>query len=370
MKTSAILLLSNAANMMSAIFIPVFAEGVGATSAEIGIIGAVYGGAIFISSYLFGRASDMEGRLRFLNTGLLLSTLAFFLQTLARDPLELMIIRAFAGLCIGIYTAPLIAYEFEAGGRLGTFSAYGSLGWALGSILAGIIAQLGSMYSSRHPLLPFYGVFLLGGAFYLVSFLISLGLQEVKIRPVRTPLLPWGLIKRNRHIYLPMLLRHTGAFSIWVIFPLFLSTLGANMFWIGVIYFVNTGSQFLVMRRLDFADDRRLYTAGLSLSALVFFSYTLPGNYLLIMPFQFLLAVSFSLLYVGGLRYLTRTNEEKAATIGLMSSVTSISMAIGPLFGGLVAGSFGFDGVMYFASSLTLAGLMVYLLTRPGKGSP
>jgi MFS family permease len=370
MKTKSILLLSNASNMMSTIFIPVFAVGIGASTREIGIIGAGYGLAIFVSSYLFGRASDIHGRRAFLVPGLFLSTLAFFLQILARGPLELIVIRTLAGFCIGIFTAPLIAYEFEKGGRLGTFSSYGSLGWALGSILAGVIAQHGEMYSRQNPLLPFWEVFFLAGFFYLVSFLISLGLPDVEAHPVKTPLFPKEILGRNLHIYLPLVLRVTGAFSIWIIFPIFLTGLGASKLWIGILYFANTSTQFFIMRRLDFANESRLYAGGLLFSGVVFFAYTLPENFLYLIPLQLLLAITWSWMYVGGLRYLTENNEEKAASIGLMNSLTSISMAVGPLLGGFIAGGFGFDAVMYFASALSLLGLLIFLITRPRTRSP
>ncbi|NOZ77117.1 MAG: MFS transporter, partial [Euryarchaeota archaeon] len=365
MKASTILFLSNTAIMMSAIFIPVFAQGIGADTAEIGVIGFVYGASIFLSSYLFGRASDIRGRRGFLRAGLLLTALAFLFQSLAGSPLELALIRAFAGFCIGIYTAPLIAYAFEAGGRLGTFSSYGSLGWALGSILGGVIAQLGEGYWAGDPLAPYLGVFILSGLLYLVSFSISTSLPEVEMRPVTTPLFPRELLGRNLHIYVPLLLRVTGAFSIWIIFPLFLMELGASKMWIGIIYFANAGTQFFVMRRLDFANATRLYAGGLLFSAVVFFAYTLPGTFLYIIPLQFLLALTWSWMYVGGLRYLTENNEEKAASIGLMNSMMSISMGVGPLLGGFIAGGFGFHGVMYFASGLSLLGLLIFLATRP-----
>jgi MFS family permease len=359
MRPNIIQFLANASIMMSAIFIPNFADELGATEAEIGLIGGAYGFAIFFSSYIFGRASDMRDRRSFLTIGLFFSTITFFLQIFARDALSLMVIRALAGFSIGIFTAPLVAYVFEAGGRLGTFSAYGSLGWAIGSVLAGVIAQHGETLTHISRLLPYWEVFFLSSMFFLISLYISLTLPEVVMKRVQVPLFPIDLIRRNAFVYLPAFLRHTGAFSIWIIFPLFLVELGASKFWIGIIYFFNAGTQFLIMRHLDLRNDVVMIKMGLALSAMVFFSYTLAGNFYHVMPIQVLLALSFSFLYVGSLLYLTRTNEEKATSVGILNSVTNIAVAVGPIFGGVVSQAWGFHAVMYFAAALAFLGMII-----------
>lgn len=85
MKPNVIVMLSNLALSASFLFIPILAEELGASKAQIGVIGATYGFAVFASSYLFGRASDVYGRRFFIHLGLGVSTLTFFLQVLA-DP--------------------------------------------------------------------------------------------------------------------------------------------------------------------------------------------------------------------------------------------------------------------------------------------
>jgi MFS family permease len=276
-----------------------------------------------------------------------------------------MAIRAIAGFSVGIYLAPLVAYTFESGGRLGAFSSYGSLGWAAGSILAGGIAQLGESLSYINKLLPYWEVFILSSIFFFVSLLISLDLPEVTIRRVHVPLFPADLIRKNAHIYFPSLLRHLGAFSIWIVFPLYLTELGANKMWIGIIYFLNTGTQFIVMRHLDLRDDVMMIKLGLALSAVVFFSYSIARNFYHVIPIQIMLALSYSFLYVGSLLFLTRTNIEKATSVGILNSFTSISVSIGPIFGGFVSQLWGFDSLMYFASFLALLGLISHLLFSP-----
>jgi len=363
MKAGAILLLGYASAMMSAIFMPNYSQALGASSFEVGVIGTAYGVALLLSSYLFGRASDISGRRGFVLLGLALAAVAHAAQILAFDPLSLMLIRAFAGFAMGIFTPPLIAYTHDAGEKLGNLAAFGSLGWALGSLLAGIVAGAGEHYFAQ-PLMPYWLVFALCSAFFLVSLGIALTLPEVASPRIEVPLFPLDLIRRNYHIYLPNLLRHTGAFAIWIIFPLYLAQLGASKLWIGVIYFANTFSQFFIMRRLNLASPARLVVLGTALSMVVFFSYALVDSYMMVLPIQLFLALSYSLLYVGSLRYLTENNPETATSVGMLGSFISVSMALGPLLGGAISHAYGYEASMYFASGITFVALLINLSKR------
>ncbi|RLG57841.1 MAG: MFS transporter [Candidatus Hydrothermarchaeota archaeon] len=357
---SLIQFLASTSSMMCAVFIPNYAFALGASRAEIGSIGFAYGMAFFISSYIFGRAADIRDRRLFLNIGLLCSAITFFLQILATSSLSLLLVRALVGFSFGIFFSPLIAYTHEIGGKMGEFSSYGALGWAFGGILAGAIAQIGEAIT-KHELLPYWSVFALSSLFFLISFYLSLRLPKVEMIRVEVPLFPVEIIRRNLWVYISAFLRHTGAFAVWIIFPLYLAELGANKFWIGFMYFANAFTQFLVMRRLDYRDEIKLIRLGLVISSLVFFAYTLARVYYHIIPIQFFLALSFSCLHVGCLIYLTERNTEKATSVGILNSTWSISMAVGPLIGGGLSQLYGFHASMYFASLLTLVALMISL---------
>ncbi len=357
---SLIQFLASASAMMCAVFIPNYAFALGASRAEIGIIGFAYGIAFFISSYIFGRAADIRDRRLFLNIGLLCSAITFFLQIFATSAFTLLLVRALVGFSFGIFMSPLIAYAHEIGGKMGEFSSYGALGWALGGILAGAIAQIGEAIT-KHELVPYWSVFALSSLFFLISFYLSLRLPKVEMIKVEVPLFPVKIIRKNLWVYSSAFLRNTGASAIWIIFPLYLSKLGANKFWIGFIYFTNAFTQFLIMRRLDYRDEIKLIRLGLVISSLVFFAYTLARVYYHIIPIQFFLALSFSCLQVGCLIYLTERNIEKSTSVGILNSTWSISMAIGPLIGGALSQLYGFHASMYFASLLTLVALMISL---------
>jgi DHA1 family quinolone resistance protein-like MFS transporter len=115
------------------------------------------------------------------------------------------------------------------------------------------------------------------------------------------------------------------------------------------------------MRKLDFARETALIKTGLLLSTAVFFFYTLAPDYRWVIPLQIMLAFSYSFLYVGDLLYLTKRNEEKAVSVGILNSILGVCIGLGPLFGGVISQLWSFEWVMYSASLLSFLGFLVML---------
>ena len=179
------------------------------------------------------------------------------------------------------------------------------------------------------------------------------------------PFFPKSVIKKNWHLYLSYFMRHTGANCIWIIHPLYIIHLGGDKFWVGAIYTVNTASQFFVMRFVDRFRGKILINAGLILSSITFFVFTLAQNFCQLLPMQVLLACSWSCLYVGSLLYLMRRNVEKATCTGMLDSVISLAAVAGALIGGIISELFDFRATMYVAAALAATG---FCLFRIGVG--
>lgn len=345
---SIIQFLTNAGLFASTVFIPVLARELGATRGEIGIIVAAYGLAVFVSSYIFGRLSDINGRRRYLLLGLALSAFSAILQIFARTPLELGIVRFTLGFTAGIFPPALLAYAYDSHKKMGRFSSYGSLGWGAGVMIAGLLGI-------------YYRIFLFTSILLFVSFFIALHLQFTEAKPIRVPLFPLSLIKKNAGVYMSMIIRHSSANMIWVTYPIFIESLGADHLWIGIIYGINPVVQFFAMGYIERYREEHLIYAGLLLSSLTFISFTLARTPYELIPSQFLLGVSWSCLYVGSLKRVLKKNEEKATATGLLSSAISISMIAGSLLGGIFSQLWGFHGPMYIAGAITFLALLYAL---------
>ena len=361
MKSNLIRLLTFAAILTSFTYVTIFARNLGISDINIGILVALYSTSIFFSSYIFGRASDRYGRRLFVSVGILVSVIAFFLQIFAYDYVSLLLIRILVVFCIGIFPSALVAYVYELKRNLGKFASFGSLGWCVGFIIAGIIATYFTIN----------GVFILSSLLSLIAFLISLKLEPVKHKTLKIPFFPIKLIRKNLSVYLPILIRHSGAFMIWTFWPLYLQSLGADLFWVGIIQSINSFTQFIVMYTVtDRIKSIKLIKAGTILSGITFFTFALAVNFWYILPTQVLLGLSWAFMYVGALRYVTEKNVEKATVNGMLDSVLNLSSIIGPLLATFVISFVGdYRTTMYIASLLAFISFFVFRVLEYSRKS-
>lgn len=337
--------------MSSHMFIPLLSTELGASSFQVGLVGAAFGFAYLISSLFFGWKSDLLGRLRFIRFGLAASSIAFLAQTLSFSLPALLLIRALVGFSLGISTAALIAYIYDSHGNMGRFSSYGSLGWIGGAAAAA-------------TLLSYNNLFIFSSLLCLAAFIVSLLMREtVSFEPRNIPR-PLTVARRNRGVLLAFFLRHLGATATWVILPLFFETLGASKTWIGLLWIINFAFQFVAMRFVERFPEKTVFLIGQVISVVVFLGYALANHYLQVIPLQVLLGFSWAFLYVGSLLIILRSGEEHGTASGVFSSAINLSGAVGPLLGGLISQFFGYRAVMLFAAAITLVGFLTSLCRR------
>jgi MFS family permease len=338
---------SNTAYETSNIYLALYARSMGSSNLQVGYIAAGMGIALLASSFIFGRLSDIHGRVKFIRAGLGLTSLSYILQLLAYDPWTLLAARSFFGFCVGINISVIMAYTYEQQNHIGSFISYGALGWLVGAMLAAIVKD-------------FENLFIISAASALVPFLISFLLKEDReaATPVRVAAFPVRLIRENYKIYLAFFLRQLGGTAIWTIWPLYLSGIGASKLWISVMDATNMVGQFVAMRAVERFDPARTFQVGLIISVIVFAVYGPANHYLQVLPVQLLLAVGYSALFIGALNYLMRRHRERGTIAGLMNSTMSLSGSLGPFLGGVVSQVWGYAEVMYVGAGLTLLGLL------------
>jgi MFS family permease len=348
-KPPAIQLLANAGVFASIFFLPVFARDIGVNEFQLGVVVALFSVATLVSNYVFGRWADVHGRRRILQAGLLLSAAASITQVLANDVLTLAATRILVGLAVGVFPSAMYAYVYDSRQKIGKFASFGAIGWGVGSALAGYLAL-------------FWAIFLLSSVFLFMAFLIALFLTPIPEVKLKVPFFPKAVIKRNLSVYVAVLVRHTGAHAIWVIFPLFLLDLNMDLFAVGMLYAVNTGTQFVIMwGAADKFDSRKLISFGLLLSAITFVTFTFARNFNEMFPTQIILGVSWATMYVGSLKFVMERNVERATSTGLLNSVMSICAIIGPLIGGTTVGlalSLGVDQLSAYRWTMYVAAVM------------
>ncbi|MBC7106768.1 MAG: MFS transporter [Firmicutes bacterium] len=341
-----------AASFSSLIFVPVLCRDLGASPWGIGVIGAVYGAAYWISSLYFGWRSDVSGRVGFIRLGIICGTVAFTGQLFAGDLVSLAVWRGLVGLALGMTTAALVALAYETGIPMGTFSSYGSLGWVAGAA-AGAVLQ------------DYRRLFLLSAFLGGLALILSAGLREAAPASRRPPPRPGEVMKRQARVYAAVFLRHLGAGGVWVLLPLYFAELGASAAWIGVLWALNFAGQVPGMRLAGRFDAARAFRFGLIGSSAVFAGYALARDYTQLIPAQALLAAAWSGLYVGALLLVLRAGEERGTAGGGLVAILNLCEAVGPLWGGAVAEVWGYRTVMGAAAALCLAGYLAYVVPRP-----
>jgi MFS family permease len=340
----------------SSIFQSLYADSLDASKFQVGLIGSSYGIAYFASSFIFGRQSDRRGRLTFIRLGLALGAAAYVLQIAAINPVTLLAIRAVVGFCLGISSAAIMAYVYEAEGQVGRFASYGSLGWLFGCLAAAVAAAVtGATKSSA----TYYALFAVSGAASALAFLLSFSLKEERGKSLKVPLFPISLVRDNGRVYIPFFLRCLGSSAVWAIFPLFLVSIGTSKLWVALLDAINMGLQFVFMRYVERFKSGVVLAVGLVSSVIVFASYGFATHYLQLIPVEILLAVSWSCLWVGSLSFLMGQSVERGTAAGLLYSMTYLSAGLGPLIGGFVSETWSFRALMFVASGLTFLGLIL-----------
>ena len=347
-------IISYTAIMLSISYTPRIASQLGATFFQVALVYSMYNLAYFLSSMIFGRLADVHGRKRFIISGFVIASIVFMSQYFYRDYYSLLLLRIMAGFAAGIFPAAIVSMAHDTNLKMGKLSAYGALGWALGSYFAGLISLF----------FPFKVTYLFSSLIFLSGLLVVWKLPDTGVKIKNIPMLPKEVMFRNWAVYLSYIFRHSAATMIWAYWPLFIKSIGGNSFWQAATMGVNSTVQFFLMY---FYTDVRRYTQlillGLVLSSLTFLSYAFAINIWMIIPIQVLLATSWSFLYVGSLRYLTDRNPEKATATGLLNSSIGISAFLGPLIGGVFMHFFShYRSLMLFSFLLSSIAIVIFFI--------
>lgn len=146
--------------------IPFYAEEIGATPTQLGLLMAVYSLMQFIFAPMWGRISDRIGRKPVIMIGILGLSLSFFLMALSTELWMLFAARIIGGFLSSANMPTVMAYvaditsEEDRGKGMGIIGASVGLGFIFGPAIGGVFSQ--SSLST-----PFY----LAGATSLVTFL-------------------------------------------------------------------------------------------------------------------------------------------------------------------------------------------------------
>jgi DHA1 family multidrug resistance protein-like MFS transporter len=255
----------------------------------------------------------------------------------------------------------MVAYAYESGkgkSKVASVISFHALGWLAGITAAGI--------ANDEKL-----IFLISSGFFIIGFLISLKLPDLKTEKIIAKGTIKKIIVKNKFLFSSLLIRHIGAASAWTILPIMLMEyFGAELYQVSIVYVANTLTAFIIMNLMSNKIQIKNITKfkiGIGMTVFVFIGLSLITDWWLAMPFMAMVGCSWAFLFIGGNFHLMENNPKSTST-GIFSSTLSISTVIGPVIAGGIAFYFDYLTVMYFAVGVSLIAFVVS--TRIKKEMP
>jgi len=346
-------------------FLPIYANTMGASGLEIGLIQAAFN-ITGIGTLLFvGRLSDRYGRKFFLSGGLVVLAIAAFGMMTATNPTHLILWRFVQGLgasahlpiaqaCLGDITP-----KGSEGKWMGYFNAVLFAGLGAGPLLGGIVKDLFDMNMS---FLVMAGLNILG----LIATLIFLKEMPRKTATAgNTSLLALLNNRIMQGVFFYRLTLGIGTASLMTFIPLFADTrMGLSASLIGIVLATRTPAsviQSYTGRLADRWDRRSMIIWGGIVSIIATALVPLTAGF-------WMLLVVYIVILIGqafGIPAATTYVIHEGRRYGMGSSMTLFMLAMqigngtGPIALGGIADWFGIESVFYVAAVFTVLGVFL-----------
>ena len=348
---------------------PLYVESMGATATSLGIIFAGFSISRALVMPFAGRLSDRRGRKLILGIGLFAYALTSFAYVWADSVASLTIIRALQGISAGMILPIAQAYvgdispEGEEGKWMGYFNAAFTIGFGVGPLMGGTIAEHFGMN---------FAFFTMGGLNMLAFLMVTIYLPEISRKKIEAGTkaslkdISDSRIIRGIFGYRVAFAMGRGVFAAFL--PIYAGIhLGLSPSQVGILLAFNillmSVLQLYAGRVADKLDRKSMVVAGgvINIASLALIPFA--GNF-------WQLVVVCGLGGVGGAVSMPATSalvveEGRRLGMGLVMAVFgvafSIGMAVGPILGGMIVDSLNISAVFYFGALAGLLGAILFI---------
>lgn len=359
-------------------YLTLYYQSLGLSGLEIGLLSAVTPLIGWVAGPFWGAIADITHRhKRILILSFAATIVAVLLLSTARSYGWLILFVA----AYAFFNAPIIPLVDNSvvellGGRrqeYGRQRVWGTYGWGLASLTGGWMLQ-----RFGFPVI-FYGFAFLMGFGLLAAARFPVSEAPIAMKFSRNIL---QLLTNRRWLLFLALVMVLGAGMAMIgnYFSIYLTNLGAPIFWIGVAYTLATISEIpalfysnLLIRRFGLVGLLVIGGSAFGLRALAFSFATEPWQPLAL---QLAHGLTFALVLVAGVEYASQIAPPGlgATAQGLFSGVfNGLGYAIGGLVGGILLDKVGVQGMYRVAgvSALLAVGLflLVHLYQRRAEGA-
>jgi len=354
--------------------LPLFAQSLHATPAEIGWIVMASTIPGILISYPAGALSDYLGTRRLLLASLIVFATAPFLYLLVDTAVQLMAVRFYHGFATAIFGTVANAaiaerYAADRAARLSTYSSVTIVGRSIAPFLGGSLISLAS----------FHAVYLACALSGVLALGVGLLLRDHTPQPKKKRELPhfWAslaTVLRDRNIMLVSLTEAAqylvfGAIEAFL--ALYAASLGLPAWEIGVILGVQLVSivfaKPLMGKMSDRVGRRRVILPGLLIGAASVVLLPAASGFLALSVLSLVFGIGFATVISSTsalVADLTRDGRY-GSSMGVLRTVMDVGQSIGPVLTGWMVGSAGYASAFtLLAAILVGAAIMFGLLLR------
>jgi DHA1 family multidrug resistance protein-like MFS transporter len=348
--------------------LPIYAEQMGASDLQIGLINAGFGLMVLVALPFMGRLSDRFGRKVFLCTGLAILTVASLSFIWAQNPTQLILVRIFQGIGASMHLPIAQAYlgditpKGEEGKWMGHFNAILFSSMSIGPLFGGVLTDLFGVNTT----------FLVMSALCLIGLIAAIiFLPEVAERVVaKRQSSAFEGLRKSRIMKGVFAFRTAIGFSnacVMTFLPIFASEkLGMSILLIGVLIASRTPLAFLQSYTGGLADrhNRRALVIIGSLASIAFIGLMpLSVGFWSVLIMFALMAIGSAFAMPAATAYVVEEGRVfgMGASMALFMMAMQIGNGVGPIVLGSIADFMGLESAFYAAAIIMALGVAAFI---------
>jgi len=361
--------------------LPLYAESLGATYTQVGLLSSAWSISRLIFSAPAGRLSDSSSKKKVIVAGLLVYAVVSLMYVVAWDYNSLLSFRFVHGLGSAMTMPIAMAYaaelspEGEEGRYMGTmnFAMFGGMGF--GPLLGGSLTDLFNMSA------PFY---FMSGLTSLSLALVMLFLPELGSTTYTEdkPKPSFRRVLSNRILLASFVFRAVNALGRGAIMGfLSISTtvleggLGLSVTQAGIVLSVGQLSSAALQRPCgvlaDQHDKNRLIIMGGMVAVVGMAMFPFAHSFWQVLAARLLFSAGSALMTpaITAIAAIEGRSLGIGTTMSVLQSAMSLGMMAGPLISGVFADMFSLTPVFWLGSAISLLGLGMFVVLQPRADS-
>jgi DHA1 family multidrug resistance protein-like MFS transporter len=362
---------------------PLYAESLGATYTQIGLLSSAFSISRLIFSAPAGRLSDTTSKKKVMAAGLSVYAVVSLMYIFAWDFNSLLSFRFVHGLGsamtmpIAMAYAAELAPEGEEGRYMGTMNLAMFGGMGFGPLLGGSLTDLFNMSA------PFY---FMSGLTALSLALVMLFLPDLgsTMYTADKPKPSFRRVLSNKVLLASFVFRAVNALgrgAIMGFLTIFMTTpvvdggLGLSITEGGIVLSVGQLSSALLQRPCgdlaDRHDKNRLIIVGGAVAAVGMASFPFAHSFWEVLGARLLFSAGSALMMpaITAIAAIEGRSLGIGTTMSVLQSAMSLGMMAGPLISGVFADMFSLKPVFWMGSAISLIGLGLFVVLQPRADS-